>query len=54
MAGAESARALGDTATARQFAARFLEVFDAERPKALDHGNQLDAFRPTARSITGG
>jgi tetratricopeptide (TPR) repeat protein len=54
MVGAESARALGDSAAAREYAARFLEVFDAERPKAVDHGTQLDDFRATARSITGG
>jgi hypothetical protein len=54
MAGSESARELGDTATSREYAARFLAAFDEERPKAVDHGNQLDAFRTTARSITGG
>jgi hypothetical protein len=54
MAGAESAQALGDTAAAREYAARFLGAFEVERPKAVDHGNQLDSFRSTARSIAGG
>lgn len=57
MAGSESARALGDSAVAREYAARFLEVFDAERAKSLErytqHAPQLDSFRVTARSRAG-
>jgi hypothetical protein len=58
MAAAEASQALGNRDEARQFAARFLEVYVSQRARNLEeyqqHASQLEAFQQEARALTGG
>lgn len=58
MSAGESSRRGGDPTTAREYAERFLDVYDAQLARGLEeydaHSDLLLPYRQTARTLTGG